>query len=121
MTIATYQDDPLAPAKARLINWGRWTRQGGGPNLGYPNAASWARYWIPAMAWDFGWGDTIPLAESSRVDPNIDDAKRIDATLLLLRGRCIQHFVVLKSHYSADWRQERDTLDAAVRALCDLL
>lgn len=118
--IATYPDDPLAPLKGRLIDWGRWTRQGVGPGIGYPPAAAWARDWIPAMAWDFGWGDP-GAPESRRPDPDVNDAKRIDAALLILRGRCLRSFVVLKRHYSADWRQERDNLDAAVRALADVL
>lgn len=119
--IPTYPDDPLAPTKALLINWGRWTRQGVGPGIGYPPAAAWARGWIPAMAWDFGWGDRSPPADAVPVDPNIGEAKRIDAALLILRARCLRHFVCLKRHYSGDWRQERDQLDAAVRGLADLL
>lgn len=118
MDISTYHDDPLRFTKERLCNWGRWTRRGLGPNLGYPPCVPWARGWIPAHGWDLGWGDQgAPLPPPMPVDHR--DADRVDGALRQLCGS--EHFIVLKRHYAKDLRQQREDLDRAIRALLHIL
>jgi hypothetical protein len=110
-----YLNDPLRDTKARLWNWGRWTRKGLGPNLGYPSGVPWAKGWIPAQAWDrAGWGDIGP-PEPPPMPVDYRDALVIDAGIKALWGS--DSYWIIKRHYHCDIRQGRDDLDRAIRAL----
>ena len=114
-----YIDDALAAIKGRLWNWGRWTRQGLGPNLGYPAGSPWAQGWIPAQAWDRqGWGDMGP-PEPAPIPVDVRDAVRVDDAIRQLWGS--EHYHVIKRHYHLDMRQHRDDLDRALRSLLHIL
>lgn len=110
----------IAELQALLWNWGRWTRTGLGSNLGYPKGSPWARGWLPAQAWDSGWGDHVP---GDKVLQPIDYRAAIatDGDLQQLQQRNRLHFTIIKRHYHSAWRQSEELLGEALRALSDLI
>lgn len=57
--------------ESRLLNWGRWVRQGNAVRLGYPGVTVLARL--------------VPRMVSSAWDPvDVDDAERVDGLVLRL-------------------------------------
>lgn len=109
----------IAELQALLWNWGRWTRTGLG-YIGYPAGSPWAKGWLPAQAWDSGWGDHVP---GDKVLPPIryQEAMATDEFMQQLQRKCRMHFVILKRHYHSAWRQDDELLGAALRALLDLM
>jgi hypothetical protein len=106
----------LAPEEVYrlLTNWQRWAATAF-PNLGV-QPPPWAEQWIPHKAWDSGWGDPIPL------DPPSDSVDELLAewTDKLLMKLPVAHLLTIKRHYINHRRQEKDKLDAAIRAFGDL-
>jgi hypothetical protein len=98
-----------------LYNWQRWAADWC-PELGV-QPPPWAESWIPNLAWDSGWGDPVPLDPPA---PEIHeaDAVRVDKAIMLL---AIAHVLTLKRHYINHRRQPREVVDAAIRALGDVL
>lgn len=106
---------PLDEVYRLLRNWQRWAADWF-PELGV-QAPPWAAEWIPHKAWDSGWGDPVPLDPPS---PPVDEraAEFMDRLLMRLAN---DHLLVIKRHFINNQRQEKERLDAACRALGDLL
>lgn len=104
----------LDAIKIRLHNWGRWTRDHATPNLGVKAPPVFA-YWIPAHAWDAGWGEQgAPDGLPTPIDDR--DAEALDAQIQALPTRLR---VIIVRHYAHDWRQQPLDLGEAYRALVD--
>ena len=109
-------DDPLWEVKVRLHNWARWSNHDVMPNLAAKLSSLWSQ-WLPRQAWDAGWGDVGPPEELSR---SIDDkdAQVIDGHI---RELGFVHRTIIKRHYLEHVGQGRESLDAACRALLDVM
>lgn len=109
-------DDPLFALKARLYNWARWSRHDVAPNLSAKLSSLWSQ-WLPRQAWDAGWGDMGPPQESFK-EINDKDAQLIDRRI---REIGFVHRTIIKRHYLEHQSQNRESLDAACRALLDVM
>ena len=106
----------MADIHDRLYNWARWSRHEAMPDLGCKPPPIFA-YWIPAQAWDAGYGDTgAPEELPKSID--VRDAELLDHHIVWL---ALVHRTTIKRHYLEHIRQMRDQLDEACRALEDLM
>ena len=106
-----------------LYNWQRWSADWF-PELGV-QAPPWAEQWLPNLAWDSGWGDPIPL---DAPPPEIDEAAAalVDKKIMVLaaehRETLKRHFIGVRTNGQRKiQRQPREVVDAAIRALGDIL
>jgi len=106
-----------------LFNWQRWSADWF-PELGV-QAPPWAEQWIPNLNWDSGWGDPVPL---DAPPPEIDEAAaiRVDKAIMAIarehRQTITRHFIGVRTNgQRRTQKQPRDALDAAIRALGDVL
>lgn len=100
-----------------LQNWQRWAANWL-PELGV-QPPPWAEQWLPNKHWDEGWGPKGDTVADAIPDPIIEsDAVRVDKAIMRL---AIEHVLTLKRHYINRRKQERERLDAAIRALGDIL
>lgn len=107
---------PLDEVYRLLHNWQRWAADAM-PDLGV-QPPPWAELWRPNLAWDASWGD--PDAAPEQVEPEVNgaDGYFIDRAVMRL---CSKHLLVLKRHYINRREQNRMDLDAAARALGDII
>ena len=131
------EPDPLAELKMRLYNWGRYSRawaEDQDANIS-PMYASY----IPHKDYDGGHGQTETekaveqetgirqIADDWQPPIFEQDAQTIDRALFALGLRLKEktpghvHYLIIKRHYYNRKDQSRDLLDAAVRALGDIL
>jgi hypothetical protein len=108
--------DPLHFIKHRLHNWARWSHYDVMPDLTAKLSSLWSQ-WLPSQAWDAGWGD-IGAPEEIAKSINEMDAEHLDRAIRDL-GRV--HRQILKRHYVEHIGQTRASLDAACRALLDVM
>lgn len=109
-------DDPLADVKLRLHNWARWSRHDVMPDLHARLSSLWSQ-WLPRQAWDAGWGDIGPPEEIAK-SINERDAEHLDRAI---RDLGYVHRTIIKRHYVEHIGQNRASLDAACRALLDVM
>jgi hypothetical protein len=108
---------PYDEVRFLLWNWQRWAATHM-PDLGV-QPPPWAEQFIPKLCWDTGWGDYEEPVEAAI--PKIDElsAAKMDKDLMRLSA---VHLNVIKNHYlHTDRRQSREKVDAAIRALGDIL
>lgn len=108
--------DPLYLLKFRLHNWGRWSNYDVMPDLAAKLSSLWSQ-WIPRQAWDAGWGDLGPPEDSPKAI-NDRDAEHLDRAI---RDLGYVHRLLLKRHYAEHQSVDRQSLDAACRALLDVM
>lgn len=106
---------PTDPHHA-MLNWARWAESGDHHELEAKISSLW-RFWLPSKHRDDGWGDPGPAeAMSDPVDAH--DAERTDRAL---RRVAWQHYHTLRQWYYRHHRQPASDIDAALRALGDVL
>ena len=100
---------------AELRNWARWSHTGDGHGLECAISSIW-RFWLPAKAWEDGWGD---LTAPDRLEDPVDElaAEQMDARLKRLP---IRHWHIIRLHYYRHKPQREVELGVALRALGDL-
>jgi hypothetical protein len=114
----TGSDVPYDEVVRLLQNWQRWAATWF-PDLGV-QPPPWAEQFIPAKAWDPGWGDYEAAPCAGPPDIHEADAERVDKAIMQL---ATAHVVALKNRYLHDRKRwpSREVLDAAIRALGDIL
>lgn len=100
----------MSQIKSRLRNWAYWSRIDCLPDLSYGQPPAFDLWRAPA--------DPYALTEARPEQPDDADALVIDHLLTIL---ALAHRTVIKRHYLYDQRQEWAVLDAACRALDDIV